>query len=368
MGIRRIIVLSGIAAFLMLMLPSCKNEVTRQLANKPTAMGRINQVVILADKTLTDGSVGDTLVAYFESAYPILPAEEPIFDLRFMQPDELSAQPLKRELRTFILVADISDTLSATTRMLMEDMGPERFARALSDTSFQTSIGRDKWARDQIIIYIFANGKEKLASAISGNFSSISKRINEHDKKNLEATVYGIQDENKALSSLVLETFGITIKIPGMYQKAMQKENFLWLRMDTKDVNQSLVIRKFPYKDKSQFNKDNIIRLRNEYGKEFIRTGFADAYMSTNTIDLPAFDYTYIHNGVYVREVRGIWETVNDFMGGPFVSYLLHNEAKGELIFIDAFVFAPGKEKRDYVQQLDCIVKTAVFPSSPGNK
>jgi hypothetical protein len=353
-----------VLGFFMLLLPSCNNEVTQKLANKPTAMGRINQVVILADKALTDGPVGDTLSAYFESAYPILPAEEPIFDLRFMEPEALNAQPLKRELRTFILVADISDTLSATTRMLMEDMGPERFKRALTDPSFLTSIGRDKWARDQIIIYIFGNGKEKLASAISKNFSSISKRINEHDKKNLQATVYGIQDENKALSSLVLETFGVSIKIPGMYQKAIQKDNFLWLRMDTKDVNQSLVIRKFPYRDKTQFSKENIIRLRNEYGKEFIRTGFQDAYMSTNTIDLPAFDYTYIHNGIYIREVRGIWETVNDFMGGPFVSYLLHNEATGELIFIDAFVFAPGKEKRDYVQQLDCIVKTAVFPAS----
>ncbi|MBC7886229.1 MAG: DUF4837 family protein, partial [Saprospiraceae bacterium] len=84
-------------------------------------------------------------------------------------------------------------------------------------------------------------------------------------------------------------------------------------------------------------------------------------YMSTNVIDLPTYEYTYTHNGVYVKEVRGIWETVNDFMGGPFISYVLYNEKKGEIVFIDAFVFAPGKEKRDFVQQLDCIVKTASF-------
>ncbi|MBK8885882.1 MAG: DUF4837 family protein [Saprospiraceae bacterium] len=35
---------------------------------------------------------------------------------------------------------------------------------------------------------------------------------------------------------------------------------------------------------------------------------------------------------------------------------------KSEIVFIDVFVFAPGEEKRDFIQQLDCIIKTASFP------
>lgn len=346
----------------LVMFTSCKNDLASKLTNKPTAMGRINNLVILSDKQMVDGPIGDTISYYFESAYPVLPAEEPMFDLRYMTPEDLEAKPLRKELRIFILLADVNDTLSSTTRMLMKDMGPEKFAKARTDSTFTTSLGHDKWARDQIIIYVFAKGEKNLANAIRTHFPAISKKINQHDLRNLTATVYGIQDENKALSKLVLDSFGLQLKIPGLYQKAMQKKNFLWFRLDDKEMNQSIVIRKFPYKDKSQFSMDNIIKLRNEYGKEFIHTGFADAYMSTNVIDLPTYEYTYLHNGVYTREVRGIWETVNDFMGGPFVSYLLHNEAKGEIIFIDTFVFAPGKEKRDYVQQLDCIIKTASFP------
>jgi Domain of unknown function (DUF4837) len=350
-----------------LLITSCKSDVVKRLKNKPTAMGRINDVAVLADKQMYEGPIGDTLLYYFQSAYPVLPAEEPIFDVRFMMPEELKAKPLKKELRTFVLVADVSDTLSAATRMLMEDMGKEKFSRAVNDPAYTTTIGHEKWAKDQIFIYIFANGQENLSKAIRTHFATISKRINQHDLKNLTATVYGIQNVNRDLTRLVMDSFGLNLNVPGLYQKAMQKENFLWLRMDNKEINQSLVIRKFPYKDKRQFTMDNIIKLRNEYGKEFIRTGFEDAYMSTNIIDLPTYEYTYIHNNVYIKEVRGIWETVNDFMGGPFVSYVLHNEAKGEIVFIDAFVFAPGKDKRDYVQQLDCIVKTASFPGSIKN-
>jgi hypothetical protein len=351
-----------ILIFFLLLMACNQKRNNNPLALKPTAMGRINDVVILADQKTDESALGDTILSYFEAPYPILTADEPIFNVRFMSPEDLLAKPLRKELRTFVLIADVQDTTSSTTKMLMSDLGAEKFKRAQTDPAFNTSIGKEKWAKDQLIIYIFAYGKEKLYKAIANNFEAVAKRINQHDEKNLKATVYGIQNDNKELSKLALDSFGIQIKIPRLYQKALSGPNFLWMRMDNKEINQSIVIRKFPYRDNKQFAMDNIIKLRNEYGKEFIRTGQDSAYMSTNVIDLPTFEYSYVHNNIYTKEVRGIWETVNDFMGGPFVSYLLHNEAKGEVVFIDVFVFAPGEDKRDLVQQLDCIVKTATFP------
>jgi hypothetical protein len=48
-------------------------------------------------------------------------------------------------------------------------------------------------------------------------------------------------------------------------------------------------------------------------------------------------------------------------MGGAFVSYLIHNPEKEELLFIDGFVYAPGKEKRNFMQQLEFIISTVEF-------
>ena len=352
---------------MLFLIFSCNNEFTASMANKPTAMGRINDVVIIADKDLENSPVGDTIWSYFQSAYPVLPAEEPMFDIRFMSPEDLNAKPYGKELRIFVVVADVADTTSTTTRMLRSDLGNEKFSSAQKDTSFTSTIGNDKWAKGQIILYIFANGKEKLGKAIVHNFSAVAKRINQHDVKNLQATIYGMKGENKTLSADILRKFGVNLRIPEVYTLAKEEENFIWLRTDTKEMNQSLVIRKFPYKDKNQFTKDQLLLMRNEYGKTFIQTGQPDAYMSTNVIDLPIYEYTYTQNGAYTKEIRGIWETVNDFMGGPFVSYLMLNEAKNEVVFIDAFVFAPGKNKRDFIQQLDCIVKTATFPGQLKN-
>lgn len=345
-----------------LVLMSCNSEVTKSMTQKPTAMGRINQVMMIADEKYHIGEVADSLLYYFESAYPILPAAEPIFDVRFQTPKGLMTKPYSKELRVFVVVADLSDEASVTTKMVKEDFGSEKIQKAMTDPDFNTLIGNDKWAKGQIIIYLFAKNKPLLFKAIRENFPVIAKKINQHDFNNLSATVYGLQNDNVTLSSLVLENFGLNIKIPGLYQKALEKENFLWLRMDTKKSIQSLIFRKFSYTNKNIFDMENIIKMRNEYGKQFISTMFDDAYMSTNVIDLPAYEYAYIHNQIYTKEVRGIWETVNDFKGGPFISYLLHNEAKNEVVFIDAFLFAPGEDKRDLMQQLDCIVKTASFP------
>ncbi len=347
-----------LASFVLGMFVSCDSQTLSTRVNKPTAMGRINQIVVIADEAMQKSVISDTLQYYFESAYPVMPAEEPTFDVRYMMVEDLNARPVNREMRVFLVLADLTDTLSSSTRMLRQDMGAETFADALEKGGHQVLVGKDKWAKGQLLIYLMGKGKAALVEGIRAHFPAISKKVNEHDQPNLLATVYGIQNENETLSRLVSDRFGFSARIPGLYQKAMEGENFLWVRMDTDDMIQGLVFRKFPYRSRNQFALDSIILLRNEYGARFIRTGFADAYMSTNTIDLPALEYTYYHNNMYVKEVRGIWETVNDFKGGPFVSYLLHNEKNGELLFVDAFVFAPGREKRDYMQQLDCIVKT----------
>ena len=54
---------------------------------------RINNVVIVADQNITDSNLADTISYYFESPYPILTADEPIFDIRYMTPKQVLTQP-----------------------------------------------------------------------------------------------------------------------------------------------------------------------------------------------------------------------------------------------------------------------------------
>lgn len=339
---------------------------TKSLTPKPVALGRLNDVVVVCDDKLWEGMVGDTFLYFYESAYPVMPAPEPLFDIRHFSSENLAAEPLRRELRTYVVLANLSDTESATTKMVRRDLGEERYKRALSDTSYYSSVGREKWAREQIVAYVFGNGLDDLARGIEKSFPAIANRIKKHDYIQLASNVYNLKTEDPEIKKVLKEKFGLYLKVPGDYKKQIETErNFVMLKRDFRDYSQSIVIRKFPYTDKKQLSKQGIIEMRNDYGLEFITGTSQGSYMRTNSEALPVYEYTTDINGIYTKEIRGVWELSNDYIGGPFVSYVLLNEQSNELIFIDTFVYSPSRSKRDLVQQLEHIIQSATFVNPP---
>lgn len=345
--------------FAIISLWSCNDEMAKNYEAKPVAMGRMNEIIAVADEYLWESAVGDTFNYYFQSAYPIMPSPEPMFDVRYYSPKELGHEPLRKELCTYVVLADLSDSEATATQMLRRDLGEERFLKAKQDPTFQTSVGKDKWARGQIIVYLFANGREKLMQNIRENYSAIAKRVRLHDRAKLDASIYVLKSESPGLIKKIEEKMGVSIRIPGDFVSLKEdEENFMWFKKDTKDAALNIVMQKFAYTSTDQLDPTSIIGLRDEYGKVHIASEVEGSYMVTNTEDLPTYDYTYEIDGRYTREVRGIWEMEKDFKGGPYASYIVHDKDKNELIFIDTFVYAPGKNKRDMMLQLDYIVKT----------
>ena len=46
----------------------------------------------------------------------------------------------------------------------------------------------------------------------------------------------------------------------------------------------------------------------------------------------------------------------NDFMGGPFVSHSFYSQNGKEIIVVEAFVYAPKYDKRQYLRQVESII------------
>ena len=45
-------------------------------------------------------------------------------------------------------------------------------------------------------------------------------------------------------------------------------------------------------------------------------------------------------------------------MGGPYIGYALVDQAKGRLYYIEGFAYAPGKDKREIIRELETILWT----------
>ena len=60
-------------------------------------------------------------------------------------------------------------------------------------------------------------------------------------------------------------------------------------------------------------------------------------------------------------ETRGTWEVKGDFMGGPFLNYLIEDKLNERVLLVEGFVFAPSKRKRDNIIEIEAIVKSLKF-------
>ena len=57
-------------------------------------------------------------------------------------------------------------------------------------------------------------------------------------------------------------------------------------------------------------------------------------------------------------ETRGTWEVQGDFMGGPFINYLVKDSINNRTLYIEGIVFSPSQRKRDNIIELEAIIKT----------
>ncbi|MBY5956566.1 DUF4837 family protein [Membranicola marinus] len=316
---------------------------------KPSSMGKIYQVNTLVSPEVFNSDVIDTFDYRYGRAYPILPQPEPYFELRYYEARDLDEQPLLRNLKCFLVLADMSidDEL---TRMVRRD-----FRESIDFKDPGVKIGQDKWARDQLIIYIYAPDQASLIKEINRSYLTISNRIEQFYQGMIQSTVY-VQGQNKMIQDTLKQKFQIDMKIPADYTTALVADSLIWLRQEVPEISRSIMVARFPYKSQDQFSKEGIIQMRNRMG-EYISSTVSGTYMRVNATDLPMFTESTEINGQYAVKADGIWEIVGDFLGGSFVSYLLLDEEQQEVVFIDGFVYSPEKKKKLSMVYLDYILR-----------
>lgn len=346
------------ALILSMLLLACNGEVPKSFENKPKALGKFNEIVVVCDQQMWESAVGDTFKYYFESAYPIMPAPEPIFDLRHFTTEDLYAQPLRKELRTYVMLADLSDKDSPTTQMVQKDLGSTKSGEAMINPEVNSTVGRNKWANGQLLIYLFGKDHATLTSSIVNNFPAAADRVHEHDNEILRQRTYA-RELNLGYQAKIQDYFGVKLEIPADFRQVVLDEEspLLWLRKDAKNAIMNLVFMKVPYESKSQFEKDEIIKMINEYGATYITGKTPTDKLVVNEDDLPIYEYTSEIDETYSKELRGVWEMTEAFRGGPFTANLMNTEDGKDLILTFSYVYAPGEDKRDLVQQLDYMIK-----------
>jgi hypothetical protein len=322
------------ALFLLLIVPLlliCCNK--KSTVAKQTESAKINSVSIIIDDNLWNGAIGDSLRNKFASPVIGLPQEEPLFTI--------NQYPLK------LLEGYVADSRNIIV-IKKEDSGAGDYFK----------ITENQYATPQTVVSISGKTTAGILDLIEKHAPEIISRIRSAEIAENQRQIR----ESEIKDDKIVRKFRISVDIPVGYRFVFQRRKFLWLKKGITSGSTSLLIYEIP--QSAIHNKSDIvssiIRVRDSIGRKYIHGTRQQTNMVTENSYTPYFLNTAI-NGKTTYETRGTWELNNDFMSGPFVNYWISDPANKRFLVLEGFCYAPSREKRDLMFELEAIMKSANF-------
>lgn len=313
----------------VLLFVNCSSKESKFV--KVGSNGMINQVLVAMDENLWIGQPGETLRAITEQEVFGLPQPEPSFKV------------------TRIPTNAFKNLFLSQKNVLYVSLGKEEF-----------SVADNKYAQPQKIITIKAPTEEALDATLRARGNEIIAIFKNSDITVIQNRAKNTQFVGKEKLK-TLNQIGIDLVVPSEFRLVDDTGDFLWLRKRTKKGHrQAILVYELPIKSDEDEQGKNINSVRDTIGKKYIPGQFEGTYYITEKAFIPETKKINLA-GLQAYETRGKWEMKNDFMAGPFINYTIVDKAKNRLIVLEGFVFAPATSKRDYVFELEALLKTVTL-------
>jgi len=311
-------------SIVFLSLLSC-NEKDKTIT-LPKSSSRINQLTIVINNDLWKGTVGDSLREIIGAPVLGLPQEENQFSV--------TQVPAKTFSRIF---------KSSRNLLFIGVDNKEGYA-----------VKKNIYASPQVAMTISAKDKTSLLEQINAHKEDIISVFKKSDLKlyqQRKTKDHWTFDSIKTLSKL-----NIQLKVPKDYALVDDTGDFLWFRQDIAKGSMNIIAYTLPLIENDSI-VHNISSERDTIGKKYIPGPSDGSYMITEAAYTPFTKETEL-SGKPSYETRGKWEVKNDFMAGPFLNYTVVDKAHNRLLVIEGFTYAPSIKKRDFMFELEAILKT----------
>lgn len=316
-----------LALFSSLLLLSC------DFNSKKTAIetsAKINSLSVIIDDQLWNGEIGDTIRNKFAAPVFGLPQEEPIFTINQFPVKLLEG--FMNNARNIIVIK--------------------------KETKSRYEIIENEFSKPQNVIHISGKTVLEILDTIQKNAPQIIQKIKQTE-------ILEIQKQNqKAVldPKKIIDKFRIKVAIPQSYKYVMRKNKFIWIKKEITSGSNSLLIYQIPIQDIINSNTvtNNIVKIRDSIGQLYVHGTASNTKMITEDSYSPYSSKIKIGSKI-AFETKGTWEMKNDFMSGPFISYSFVDFPRNRVIVIEGFCYAPSKEKRDLMMELEAIIKSTTF-------
>lgn len=314
-----------LAVIASVVLVSCGSNSTQMYKN---ITGQAGETVVVITDESWDGKAGDVLREILAQPQVALPQEEPLFDLVNVPP------------------AAFKDIFKSTRNIVQTRISPnvEKSGVAFTD---------DVWAYPQATVQISAKTEDEFVQLCEENKAKLLSYFLAAERERNTMNYSRIYE--KAVFNTLNDNFDVTMKVPPGFRIVKQKKDFLWIQYDTPEIFQGIVIYTFPFVSDSAFTVNYQLPIRDSLLRAHVEGPTEGSYMATEKRIDQLFNVKN-HNGNYAAEMRGLWRVENDFMGGPYVALSELDAANQRVINAFGFVYAPSKDKRNLLRQVEAMI------------
>lgn len=293
--------------------------------------------MVVMDTELWRSDVGDNIREHFAAQVLGLPQAEPIFTIVQIPPK-------------------VFKTTTTYSRSILY---------VEQDSSSLAHIKTDAYAKPQKVAVVTGPTHEIL----NRNLDSLAPKAIEAFKQ-LELSEAQRRFERSLNKDKSLqEEFGISMEVPSLYKVGKRDNKFVWMDIQIPKGTMNIIAYEMPensFSNDSTF-VDDIVKMRDSIGKKYVPGPYEDTYMKTEMAFAPYIFPTEI-GGKKAAEVRGIWDIQGYPMAGPFLTYIINDDEHHRKLILEGFTFAPSTEKRDYMFELEAILRTVDFSPTSGSE
>ncbi|MDR1225634.1 MAG: DUF4837 family protein [Prevotellaceae bacterium] len=316
-----------------LYVTSCKDG-ARGKTLLPGVTGASGEIVVVADKHVGESPFMKSLVEKLSEEYPMLPQVEPMFSVHVIPPTAFS------------------DLFKRHRNLIIAQVSPEA-------EQSKIFVRQDVWASPQTVLYIQGNKLDSLAAYIPKYYNRVTTTFEQAEVQRNIANIK--RYEQVSIREEVKGRFGFSLYFPfGYTLRRTPGENFMWISNETETTSHGIFIYAYPNVGKVVPGKKNILAERTLVLTTNVPGPTLGSYMIASP-EIEPVESTTRFAGQPCRMLRGLWELKSDFMGGPFISYTVVDPSGQRAITLEGYVYAPQKDKRILLRQVDAVLQTLSF-------
>jgi len=318
-----------VGLLMLALFVSCDESKKSKQRILPDSASKINHLAVVVDNHLWEGVIGEEIRHIFAAPVDGLQQDEPLFSLKQMPTDVFSG------------------FATSNRTVLKIEKGAEEAG---------VEIAEDAFARPQTMIVAKGKTDADIIQQLKDNAPRIITMFKNEEIKEKLRRFNLSPNKNKSLE----QKLGLNIQYPSIYRTAKEEDNFFWIRRDIATGTMDLIIYELPFGTIKHNDSTmvNIIKVRDSIGKAHIHGDIDGSYMATEAAYSPLLFKTIIDNKPTL-ETKGTWDMKQGaWMAGPFINYIIDDEINDRQIVMEGYVFAPSVQKRDFMFELESIIKS----------